>query len=465
MMRPLSKVQLRGKLGTCCTWKRYIVKGKTADLQVTKPDVGIIEQVHELQSWPGIKRLVGIARTPFLRPDGTICQTPGYDAKTGYFLALSPDLVGLEVAECPTQDEARAALSRLRSVFADFPYSDESGYMVPIAAALTLVARAAIDGSTPGFAFDSAKGGEGKTLQTDAVAMLATGEFAARSAYSSEEEEVRKALDAFAMIGADIVCLDDCKHAIGGSTIDTYLTARDTIAVRVLGENKHGPHKVPWRGVFMCTGVKLRTKGQTGRRLLFAKVVTGEVSPQLRTGFHIEGDLLDHCRDHRRGFVSDMLTVLRSYCAHGRPGAEECVWGSFQQWAELVAGALRYAGGADVLAARRETEAETNPEVAALCQVLTLLMCHQSRWGGTVSSRQLLEELFERSPGDDLAELKDAIEALLPPHVKSKPSARSITAAFQRYEDDCQYVDGDVCGLSSMSTHDKSVRWYVKVRA
>lgn len=38
------------------------------------------------REWSGVPHLEGVACSPILRSDGTVLQTPGYDAETGLYL-------------------------------------------------------------------------------------------------------------------------------------------------------------------------------------------------------------------------------------------------------------------------------------------------------------------------------------------------------------------------------------------
>jgi hypothetical protein len=428
------------------------------------PDGKVVKIVHTAKTWPPLSRLVGLARAPFLRPDGTICQVDGYDAKTGVFLALSPELASDDapmVPDAPTKAEAEAAYALLSEVFADFPYSSPAEYSVPIAAILTILARAAIDGSVPGFAFDSSKGGEGKTLQTDAISVIATGDPASRSSYSADEEEVRKVIDGFALEGRPVICLDDCKHALGGATLDLYSTARDTVTVRKLGESD--PHTVPWRSILMFTGVALETKGQMARRIVWARVQSGEVRPQDRTGFRIEGDLLDHCRERRPTLICAALTILRAYFAHGCLGRERYTWGSFQQWAEIVPAAIAFAGGPNVLDCRRQVESEVNPDIEALTTVLAELPTLCARYGGVIRATELTTELFAHEPTDDLRPLADALRELchMPGH--AKPSSVKVSRTLGLHKGATYFVGDYRARLACQPDRDRLRQWYVEV--
>lgn len=403
---------LFGRLDSAALWQAFTEKD---DWQKVRPDRSVSGYVQNLKHYPALGQLVAVTSTPFLRPDGTICQTPGYDRRTGFYFSASESEKFPAIPEEPTQEQAREAYARLEAVFADFPYSSPHEITVPIAHILTILARAAIEGSTPAFVYDAAKGGTGKTLETDVVSVVATGQAAARAAYVDDEAELRKMMDGFAMQGASMVCLDDAKVPIGGETLDRYITAVDKVAVRVLKENKDGNYEVPWRGVICITGNNVQTKAgsQMARRCVFVRLESPLVSPQDRTDFKIDGDLLDYVRVHRAELVAAALTILRAYFSHHCAGRDGYTWGSFPQWAAIIPPAIAFAGGPNVLDARRsDEEGGLSDDVEARIAIVSHLPTLAAKFGGRVSASNIGEELFRREPTGDMAELADAMRTL-----------------------------------------------------
>ena len=165
-------------------------------------------------------------------------QKPGYDTGTGYL--YMPSCVFPEVRDDRTsQDDAKWAFKFLSEIFSDFPYVNESHRAVPIAAIMTLIARPAIEGSVPAILFDASTRGSGKTLQTDAVATVATGRGAPRMNYTSDDVEMEKILGSYALKGSPFICLDNVPtmRPFGGGPIDRCITARESVDLRILGRS------------------------------------------------------------------------------------------------------------------------------------------------------------------------------------------------------------------------------------
>ena len=382
------------------------------------PTDEIVSAVYKRKGrWPGIRSIVGIVETPTMRPDGRIVQTAGYDPVTRYVYVPSqkfPDIVD----EKATQENARWALGFLNEIFADFPYVNDSHRSVPVAAILTLVARPAIVGSIPAFLFDASTRGSGKTLQTDAIAMVATGRGAPRMNYTIDEVELEKILAGYALKGSAFICLDNvpAMRPFGGGPMDRVITARDEVDLRVLGATK--VLTLPWRALVMATGNNMSLYGDTSRRVLMARLEPTEESPEHRTKFKHE-DLLTWVRSQRPRLVSAALLLLRAYYRAGRPDMGCARWGSFEEWSRLIPNAIVFAGGADPMFSRPEKEEEVDNELRSIRCFITRMRELIGDDDFRVSSAIELLYKCERKRDenghahDGLEDLRDAIETLV----------------------------------------------------
>lgn len=255
----------------------------------------------------------------------------------------------MKMKQDPTQGDANAALLELNEVFADFPYAKESHASVPIAALLTLLGRPAIEGACPAFLFDASTRGSGKTLQSDAISLIATGRTSAKMAYPMHDEELEKVLGAYALRGASLINFDNVNRLFGGGPLDRCLTAEDTVELRILGKSEIPTLR--WRAVIVATGNNLALAGDTARRVLVARLESPLENPESREDFR-HPDLLDWVRQEQVRLVYAGLSVLRAYFVAGRPDVGIKPWGSFGPWSKLVAAAIVHAGGANPMDAR-----------------------------------------------------------------------------------------------------------------
>lgn len=410
---------------------RWIKPGRKGDVSVIPSDsvvLGILNQGE----WRPMRRLVGVIEAPAPRPDGTLIEEPGYDEATGYLYA--PNAAFERVPEVPTQRDAALALAELGEVFVDFPYAKEVHRYVPIAALLTILARPAIQGACPAFLFDAATRGSGKTLQSDAVGLIASGRTTAKMSYPMQEDELEKVLGAYALRGASVINFDNVTRTFGGGPIDRCLTAEDTVELRILGKSE--VPEIRWRAIIIATGGNIILCGDTARRVVVGRLESPLENPENRTDFKHK-DLLAWVRENRTRLVRAALTVLRAWHVADRPEGDCKGWGGFGPWAAMIPPAIVYAGGENVLDARPSagTDGE-DPEKAALAVILRDLAPLAGVAGITARSIVGLLYTRERMRGemapDGLDDFRDAIETLVPTKPGFPPDPAHLGRALSK---------------------------------
>lgn len=438
-------------------FERWVAKGDTGEFKLCGPPPPLVTALLESGRWPGVRPLVGITEVPFLRPDGTIVQDPGYDERTGYL--YTPNAPYPEVCDSPTQADAAYALRQLTDLFADFPHVNEHHRMVPIAAILTMLARPAIAGAIPAFVFDASTRGSGKSLQCDVVAAIASGRSAARLGYPEQEEELEKVLASAAISGTRLLCLDNVTRTFGGGHLDRVLTARDTVLLRPLGQSSLC--QLTWNAIILANGNNIVLGGDTSRRVLMCRIESSLENPEARTDIRIKL-LVDHVLANRATFVAFALTILRAYTAHGLPDAGLARWGSFEGWSALIPSAIVFAGGADPMGARPTSDVDHDDAYRALATVLRDLPRVSIV---PIALRDLIRALYPAGKAPDAPdgfdELRDAFEVLAPPpRVGVAPPTSKLAARLRRFV-------GRVIGGARLTREEgnKAVQRYVVQRS
>jgi len=408
---------LRERLSEVATFQKW--SSKNQNYTPIVPTDEIVGAVKKRSNWPGIRTLIGLVETPTMRPDGQIMQIPGYDKLTKYLYMPGENFPNIDDAKA-TQENAKWALKFLSECFEDFPYVNPSHRSVPIAAILTLVARPAILGSVPAVLFDASTRGSGKTLQTDAIATIATGRGAPRMNYTSDDIELEKILAGYALRGSSFICLDNipAMRPFGGGPMDRVITARDDVELRVLGATKIVT--LPWRALIMATGNNVSFYGDTSRRVLMARLEPAEEKPEQRTKFK-HSDLLEWIRVQRPRLVSAALLLLRAYVRAGKPDMGCARWGSFEEWSRLIPHAIVFAGGADPMGARPESEEEVDNELRSIRIIMSrlheMLDDEEFRISSVIDlifrSERALDPVNGGYKQDGLEDLRDAMETLV----------------------------------------------------
>lgn len=294
--------------------------------------------------------LAGLTTAPTLRPDGSLLDRPGYDAKTGLlFVDQGARFPTLPAA--PSQAAGRAALDFLaKEVLAEFPFAAPHHRSVALSAILTALVRQSMP-AAPLHAFTSPRASCGKSLLTDVVALIATGACATSLSFVPDQDELRKQLLSVLLGGASVTCLDNVEEVMTGKEI-CRVTSEATYTGRVLGTNTLVT--VPVICTWLANGINLRFGNDFTRRVVLCEVDPNCERPEDR---QCARDLRQWIPPNRPALVAAGLTALRAYIAAGRPEVGIKPLGSFEVWSALVRAALIWLGEADPLLGREEIEA------------------------------------------------------------------------------------------------------------
>jgi hypothetical protein len=362
-----------------------------------------------------------------LRPDGTLIDQKGYDEPTG-LLCLPNSKYPVAPAK-PTKEQALTAANQLLEVVGDFPFKTDAHRAAWLAGVLTPLARYAFRGPSPLFLMDANVRGAGKSLLADVTGEIVSGRPMPRTPQALDETEEIKRITAIALEGDRLLLIDNINRPLGSGALDTVLTG--TIwSERILGKSEKVT--LPLLTVWYGTGNNVTFKGDTARRCLHIRLDSDLEKPETREGFK-HPDLLAWVHEHRPRLVMAALTMLRGYCAAGRPAVGLKPWGSFEGWSILVRNAIVWCGLADP----GETRAELD-EVDADSNVLSDLI---SGWedlpngsgarGCTIA--QALEALRDDAEGKRFTRLRSALGELCPHPPGQLPTARKVGYALRRF--------------------------------
>jgi hypothetical protein len=288
-----------------------------------------------------------VTEVPFVRANGTICQTPGYDKATRTFLAETEGLA-LSVPDDPGPGEISQAVKLLTvewlgDLFNVMPSdADRAG-------ALALILTPLIRGLVPLAPLAVVNGlqmGVGKNLFADLVALLATGRESEPLPWTRDEDETRKQITSVFRGGSTLAIFDEA-HVIEGAALARAITAV-TYKDRVLGVSTmvDFPNTMTW----MSLGNRVQVNGDMSRRMYVIELAPKTANPQDRSVDSFRHPMIrEWTVEHRAELLSAALTLVRAWFAAGcpkdGPGATAGRrLGSFEKWGGMVGGVLDVAG-------------------------------------------------------------------------------------------------------------------------
>lgn len=294
-----------------------------------------------------------VALTPFVRPDGSVCTTPGYDEATRSILVPDEALGKVEVPDQPTAADIEAARDLLLVEWlGDFPFETTADRANMLGLLLTPFIRALVP-LVPLAVIDGTGMGVGKNLLADCLSILFTGQGDAKPMpYTKDDEEHRKVITSAFREGSSLFFFDEA-HEIEGANFARAITSV-TYQDRILGVSRMAefPNRVTW----VSMGNNVKVQGDMTRRVYRIRIDPKSANPQDRpsSSFRHPGvsglDLKSWTGAHRAELLRAALVLVRGWYAHGKvrtPRAES--FGSFETWEEIVLGVCALAGVPDFL--------------------------------------------------------------------------------------------------------------------
>jgi len=322
----------------------------------THPPDWLIKAVATLGSWPGIRSLEGIATAPWIRPDGSI-PDPGYDPVTRT-VYKPPFKVTTAIPDRPTKEDAKDAATRLFELVSQFPFASDADRAVWLAAVLTAIQRPAIAGPVPGFALNSNAAGTGKGLLIDLVGLISAGLPIPTRSYPHGPTEAAKVKLSLALAAVPMVHFDNLLEGgvYGNSELDSAITST-IVEGRILGYTRESG-AVPLRPCWFLSGNNISPGKDAFRRWIPCNLKTELEHPHEREDLK-EDDLKRHVQNRRGELLRDALTILKAHAIADRPKGWKALLGSFEEWDQVVRGAVWFATGEDCLTTQRAATADS----------------------------------------------------------------------------------------------------------
>lgn len=360
-VQEISPPALVRALAGAATWERF--DGRTEDWVRADPPARHTTVLFDSTSYPHLPVLNGLARQPYLRPDGSLMTAAGYDTATGLFGVF--DAREFSVPDKPTRAQAEAALALLKSLLVEFSFAGDSD----LAAALVAMLAAAIRPSLAHAPMIHARAhmvGSGKSYLCELITAFATPQRGTPTTFPADDEECRKLLLAELLRAPAVVEFDNLTgDLVAHKSLCTVLTS-EFMSGRILGVSKTAT--VSTRALFLSSGNNVGPVQDMTRRCISIRLDPGCETPAARS--FTRPELVRDVLRERGRYVSAALTIVRAWIVTGRPKAICKSLAGYGDWSDLCRQPLLWLGCADPTVSVFEAMTE-DPDRETLGRLLT----------------------------------------------------------------------------------------------
>lgn len=394
-VQEVSQPALVRALAGVATWERFDARAQ--DWARTDPPARHAAVLFDASSYAHLPVLNGLARQPYLRPDGSLMAAAGYDPATGMFGVF--DALAFAIPDNPSRADAENALARLQDLLAEFSFAAETDRAAALAAILTAAIRPSL-ALAPMFHARAHMVGSGKSYLCELITAFATPQRGTPTTFPADDEECRKLLLAELLRAPAVIEFDNLTgDLVAHKSLCTALTS-EFLAGRILGVSKTAT--VSTRALFLSSGNNVGAVQDMTRRCITIRLDPGVEIPAART--FTRPDLVRDLLRERGRYVSAALTIVRAWIVAGRPKIECKSLASYGEWSDLCRQPLLWLGCADPTASVFEAMSE-DPDRETLAR---LLAAWQSVFGKTPAMvRDAVKQahLFQ----DEHAELREVL--------------------------------------------------------
>lgn len=264
-------------------------------------------------------------------------------------------------------------------LFKDFPLSDPDARLRVLSALITAVSMMAINGPIPAYLISAHNPGDGKTLLARIISVVADGTERVVP-WHDDEDRTRELLLTALDSPARVIILDNVRGRLGGSILETMLTATTIVGARKYERAR----EYSMKRLIIITGNDPRLTPDMARRVVRIQVDRGGDLPPADLP-----DVLDAASVGRAGYLACLRELVRS-----RGPARPIHWcRSYESWSGLV-GSILGAEWTPIDAAR--VAAEHDPDALAWLPIFEVLA------GGTSSSASEVIACTGRAAWDTL---------------------------------------------------------------
>jgi hypothetical protein len=335
LIQTVGNSALVGELASSSAWERF-----DRDWVAIDPPARAVNILFDKANYKYLPVLRGLSRQPYLREDGSLVTSPGYDPASEIFCVF--DDSKFRIKQNPTLADAKSALEIIKDLLCEFSFASESDQAAAISAILTAVVRPSL-AKAPMFHVRAHQVGSGKSCLCELITAFATPRRGSPTTFPGEDEECRKLLIAQLLLAPAVIEFDNITtDLIPHNSLCTAITS-EYISGRILGASK--TVTLSTRVLFLSSGNNFGPVLDMARRCITIHLDPACEVPASRT--FKNPNLLPEIFKYRNRYVGLALTLIRAWISAGSPHTACRPLAGFDRWSELCRQPLLWLGLAD----------------------------------------------------------------------------------------------------------------------
>lgn len=397
-------------------WRSY--HGRSNTWKAIDPPPRYCNLLSERLEWAHLTVLHGLARQPFLRPDGSICRSAGYDKATGIYGAFHE--CDFQLKESPSHSDAEQALAELNDLISECAFAGEEDRAAALAALITAAIRPSLD-LAPMFHVRAPQSGTGKSFLCEIIGTLASADRGSPASFPSSKDDCERLLLAQLSASPAVIEFDNLVGDIQAYPKLCAALTSEQLTGRILGTSN--TTSVSTRTLMLSSGNNVGPVADMTRRTVVINLDARTELPTSRT--FRRPNLVAEIRADRGRYVSAALTVVRAWMNAGQPRTACAALVSFGQWSDWVRQPLLWMGCHDP-AHSTLVNINEDPEKELLGRLMDAW--HKVRGTAPTKARDLIECSARGRDAlqKDLAELLEEIAGDAGGHVNHRRLGRWI---------------------------------------
>jgi hypothetical protein len=283
--------------------------------------------------------IVAVSTLPLVLADGNVLAEDKFDRLRGISFRIQPEAAAtVPKPGSVTEDDVEQAMQFLCDEWLCDVATDYAGKCTIIAAALTLIERSLLD-QRPAFFVTAGRRGGGKTTTLVMLIKAVTGIWPAAAAWSTNEEERRKALLSYFLYGVAYILWDN----IGRGTQISCPHIEKSCTAAYYADRKLGVSEMVATAastIHLFTGNNIGPKGDLSSRSLEIRLSLDRHDPENREFKH--PDPIGWTDSMRAEILNAFYTILLGNPTLKKP-RNAPMKTRFKMWWRLVGSAVEYA--------------------------------------------------------------------------------------------------------------------------